>query len=126
MGSAIVLFLTAAVFAQTTATATITGTVVDIAGDAVANAPIQATNMATKTLYKAVSSDKGAYTIAQLPAGVYDLSVAVLGYNPYSQQNVAVAAGQTLRVDMHIIDFQLNTLGDGRDFRIAQLTPHPT
>jgi hypothetical protein len=124
MGSGIVFFLAAAALAQSTAT--ITGTVVDLAGDVVANAPIQATNMATKMLYRAASSEKGAYTLAQLPAGAYEMSVAALGFNPYSQQNIAVAAGQTLHFDIHLIDYQLNTLGDGRDFRISQLTPHPT
>src|ERR1700722_4878989 len=93
MGSGIVFFLAAAAFAQ--ATGTITGTVVDLAGDVVANAPIQATNMATRTLYKATSSEKGGYTIAQLPAGAYELSVAAPGFNLYAQQNVAVAAGHT-------------------------------
>ena len=124
MTSGIMFFLAAAAFAQTTGT--ITGTVVDLAGDVVANAPIRATNVATKTLYTAASSDKGGYTIAQLPAGDYELSVAAPGFNPYSQQNVAVAAGQTLRFDIHLVDYQLNTLGDGREFRISQITPHAT
>ena len=124
MDPGIVFFLAAAAFAQTTGT--ITGTVVDLAGDVVANAPIQATNTATRTLYKAASSDKGSYTIVQLPAGVYELSIAAPGFNPYSQQDVAVAAGQTLRLDIRLIDFQLNTLGDGREFAISRITPHPT
>ena len=88
MGSLIVfLLVAAAAFAQNSSTTggTITGTVVDLAGDAVANAPIQATNIATKTLYTAASSEKGGYTIAQLPAGTYELSVAAPGFNAYSQ-----------------------------------------
>src|SRR5215831_16322031 len=109
------LILLLAAFAQNSG-GTLTGTVVDLAGDTVANAPIQATNTATNTVYRAASSEKGAYTIAQLPAGVYELSVAAPGFNPYTQQNVAIAAGQTLRFDIHLFDFQLNTLGDGRDF----------
>src|SRR3989442_5350417 len=102
MGSAIVFFLAAAAFAQATGSGTITGTVVDLAGDVVANAPIQATNTATKTRYEATSSENGGYTIAQLPAGTYDLSVTLLGFNQYSQQNVAVSAGQTLRFPIPI------------------------
>jgi Carboxypeptidase regulatory-like domain len=124
MGPAIVFFAAATAFAQTTGA--ITGTVVDLAGDAVANAPIHATNVATKRLYTATSSDKGAYTIAQLPAGDYDVSVDLLGFNSYSQKNVAVAAGQTRSFDIRLIEYQLNTLGDGKDFRISLLTPHPT
>jgi hypothetical protein len=125
MNSRTVLFLAAAAFAQTTG-GTVTGTVVDLAGDAVANAPIQATNMATKAVYRAASSEKGGYTMAQLPAGAYELSVAAPGFNAYSRQDVAVAAGQTLRFDIHLVEFQLNTLGDGKEFRISQITPHAT
>jgi hypothetical protein len=121
----VILLMAAAAFAQNSGS-TLTGTVVDLAGDTVANAPIQATNTAAKTVYKTTSSEKGAYTIAQLPAGVYELSVAAPGFNPYTQQNVAVAAGQTLRFDIHLFDFQLNTLGDGREFQISRVTPHAT
>jgi hypothetical protein len=126
MGSAIVFFLAAAAFAQATGSGAISGTVVDLAGDVVANVPIQATNLATKTVYKAASSEKGVYTLAQLPAGAYELSVAAPGFNSYSQQNLAVAAGQTLRFDIHLVDYQLGTLGDGREFRISLITPHAT
>ncbi len=122
MRSAFVFFLVAAVFAQVAfaqTTGTITGTLVDLAGEVVANAPIQATNTATKTLYKATSSEQGGYTIAQLPAGAYELSIAAPGFNPFSQQDVAVAAGQTLRLDIRLVDFQLGTLGDGREFAIS-------
>ena len=124
MRSLVLFLLTAPAFAQSPGT--ITGTVLDLAGEAVANAPIQATNVATKTVYKAASSDKGGYTLAQLPAGAYDLSVAAPGFNLFAQQNVAVVGGQTLRLDIHLFDFQLDTLGDGKEFRISQITPHQT
>src|SRR5581483_4948852 len=124
MGPAIVLFVAAAAFAQ--AAGTIGGTVVDLVGDAVANAPIHATNVATRTLYTAASSDKGAYSLGPLPPGDYDITVDLLGFNAYAQKNVNVAPGQTLRFDIRLIDYQLNTLGDGREFRVALLSPHPT
>ena len=117
-------FLTAAAFAQTTGT--ITGTVLDLPGQPVVNAPIQATNTATKTVFQATTSDKGAYTLAQLPAGTYDLAVNAAGFNPFTQAGVAIAAGQTLRLDLHLFDFQLDTLGDGREFRDDQITAHKT
>jgi hypothetical protein len=105
---------------------TITGKVLDLPGEPVANAPIQATNLTTKEIYKATSSDKGAYTLAQLPAGTYELSVNAAGFNPFTQSNVSVAASQTLRLDLHLFDFQLDTLGDGREFRVDQITAHKT
>ncbi len=120
---ALLLFASAG-FAQSGAT--ITGTVFDLPGATVANAPIQATNIGTNAVYKAASSDKGLYTLAQLPAGTYEVSVAALGFNPYVQKNVIVAGAQTLRLDIHLTDFQFDTLGDGREFRVDQLTPHAT
>jgi hypothetical protein len=118
------LFLAGAAFAQNAGT--MSGTVVDLAGEKVANAPIQITNVATHVVYRATSSDLGAYTLAQLPAGAYDVTVTALGYNPYAQKNVTVAAGQTLRLDIHLFDYQLGTLGDGPEFRKDQLSPHAT
>lgn len=111
-------------FAQNTGA--ITGTVAGLGGDAVVNARIRATDTATQKLYSTTSSEKGVYTLAQLPTGTYDLAIAVPGFNDYSQKNLVVAAGQTLRFDIRLIEYQLDTLGDGRDFRLSLLTPHPT
>jgi hypothetical protein len=128
MSAGIVLLLAAAAFAQAAgaATGTITGTVVDLSDDVVANAPVQVTNVATKMKYEAATSEKGVYTIGQVPAGIYELSITMLGFNAFSQPNVNVSAGQTQRVNVRLTDFQLGTLGDGREFRVSQLTPHPT
>src|SRR5580658_5364448 len=104
---------------------TITGTVLDLGGDKVAKAPIQVTNLATKAVSRATSSDTGGYTLAELPAGTYELSVAILGFNTYTQPNIVVAGG-TVRLDIHLTDYQLGTLGDGREFRIELLSPHAT
>jgi hypothetical protein len=104
---------------------TVTGIVLDLPGKPVANAPIQARNVSTNTVYRAASSEMGRYTLAQLPPGAYELSVNAPGFNPYLQPNLTVASAQTLSFDIHLIDFQFDTLGDGREFRIDQTTPHP-
>jgi hypothetical protein len=103
----------------------ISGTVLNLPGEAVPNAPVQAINQSTGVVYKAVSSDKGLYTLLSLPSGAYDISVTVPGFNPFVQKDVTVGA-QTLRLDIHLTDFQLDTLGDGREFRVDLLSPHPT
>jgi hypothetical protein len=103
---------------------TITGTVLDIDANPVANAPVQVKG-ANNAAYKATSSNNGSYTIP-VPAGTYDVSVEILGFNPFSQKNVKVAAGQSLRLDIHLLDYQLNTLGDGPEFRVDLISPHKT
>src|SRR5579884_3907281 len=54
---------------------TITGTVSDPAGAVVAGAPVQAKSTTTGTVYTAATSGTGNFTIAELPAGTYDISV---------------------------------------------------
>lgn len=54
-------------------------------------------------VYRAASSASGRYTLAQLPPGVYELSVNAPGFNPYVQPNVTLAAAQTLALDIHLI-----------------------
>jgi len=118
------LFLLAsAAFAQSGA---ISGKVVNLPGEPVPNAPIAATNVATKAVYKSTSSDKGLYTVANVPAGSYEISVALLGYNPFAQKDVTVTAAKTVQFDIRLTDYQFDTLGDGREFRIDLYSPHPT
>jgi hypothetical protein len=120
----VLLFCASTAFAQSAGT--IAGTVLNLPGDPVPNAPIQATNVSTSAVYKAASSEKGQYTLAHVPLGTYEVSVSLLGYNPYIQKNVSVASAKALHLDIHLIDYQFDTLGDGKEFRIDLLTPHPT
>jgi hypothetical protein len=111
-----------AAFAQSGGT--IAGTVSDTDGVALAKAAIQAKNGSSGAVYKAESSTAGAYTLAQLPVGTYDLSVFVPGMLPY-RQNVTVQSAQTLLLDIRVQDFvNLNTLGDGRELIADLTTPH--
>jgi|SRR6185312_17163773 len=110
--------------AQTTGS--IAGMIRDADGMPVANAPIELTNKTTGQIVKAASSASGAYVLAPLQPGAYDLSVAALGFNPYTRASLSVIAGGTQRLDIELVDYQFGTLGDGREFRIDQLSPHKT
>ena len=79
---------------------TITGTVSDPAGAVVANAAIEARNVATGAVYPVASSGTGNYTIAQLPAGAYELSVTVPGFKKYVRGGLQVEVAGTLRIDV--------------------------
>ncbi|MBV9506865.1 MAG: carboxypeptidase regulatory-like domain-containing protein [Acidobacteriia bacterium] len=78
---------------------TITGTVVDPAGAVVANVVIEATNTATGVNYSGASSATGNYTLAQLPAGTYNLTVTTPGFKKYLRPNIIVEVASTVRVD---------------------------
>jgi Carboxypeptidase regulatory-like domain len=104
---------------------TITGTLYDVDGMPVPNAPVQVTNKSTSAVVKAVSAKTGGYAIPSLPPGSYDLSVTAPGLNAYTKQNLSIATGQTVRLDIHLEDYQLGTLGDGREFRADLLSAHP-
>ena len=118
------LWCATAAFAQSTGI--LSGTVSSsLSGDPVAQAPIQAMNRASHAISKTMSTPTGAYTLA-LPPGTYDLSVAAPGYNAFAQQKVVIAAGQTVPLNIRLLDYQLDTLGDGREFRIDLTSPHPT
>ncbi|MGC1414675.1 MAG: carboxypeptidase-like regulatory domain-containing protein, partial [Candidatus Acidiferrum sp.] len=78
---------------------TITGTVSDPAGAVVAAASIEARNTGTGAAYPVATSNTGNYTIAQLPAGTYDLSITVPGFKKFIRTGLIVEAAQTIRVD---------------------------
>src|SRR5215472_4840783 len=87
-----------AVFAQSDR-GMITGTVSDPAGAVVAAAAIEARNVATGAVYPVASSATGNYTIAQLPAGNYEVTVTVAGFKKFVRAGLVVEVAGTLRVD---------------------------
>src|SRR5262245_14906597 len=89
----------AAVFAQSDR-GTITGTVSDPAGAVIAGAKVEAKNVETGTVYDAASTATGNYTLSQLPAGNYQMTIAVQGFKTYNRQNITVQVAGTLRVDV--------------------------
>ena len=109
-------------FSQTSR-ATITGTVSDEQGRALAKAAIQVTNSQTGMSFKTESTAAGSYAFVQLPAGAYDLSALVPGMLPFQRRNITVAATTSVRIDTTLQDFQLNTLGEDRAFLASLMTP---
>ncbi len=97
--SVAVFFCVSAAFAQTDR-GTITGTISDPAGAVIAAAAIEAKNVDTGALYPTASSGTGNYTIAQLPAGTYDLSVTVPGFKKYVRQGLRVEVAANDRIDV--------------------------
>jgi hypothetical protein len=97
--TACVILFASAAFAQGDR-GTITGTVTDPAGAVVANAAVQAKHVETSAVYDAATSSTGNYTLSQLPAGSYELSVTVPGFKKYLRQGLTVEVAGTVRIDV--------------------------
>jgi hypothetical protein len=91
----------------------IAGAVSDPAGAIISKATVQAKNGKTGEVFKAVSLPDGKYTLADLPAGTYDISVNLPGLKGYERKGVAVQAAKTAPLDIRIEEgTQLSTLGE--------------
>src|SRR5712692_3797957 len=98
-GLACFFLFSVAVFAQSDR-GTTTGTIADPAGAVVAGAKVEARNVDTGTPYEVASTGTGNYTLSQLPAGTYEVSIAVPGFKRFVRQNIVVQVAGTLRVDV--------------------------
>jgi hypothetical protein len=96
---AVLLLSASAAFGQTSL-ATITGTIADPSGAAVANASVEVHNLENGAVFKVASSDTGNYTVSQLPVGDYAIDVTVPGFKKYSHTKFHLDAGQTMREDI--------------------------
>ena len=79
---------------------TLTGTVSDAQGGVIPQAKIGLRNTQTGAQYETVATATGNYSLGQLPAGTYDLSVEFMGFKKYTQQGIGVQVAQTERVDV--------------------------
>jgi hypothetical protein len=94
-------------------TSAITGSVLDRFGVVVARAPVEARHTTTGVVHRTFASDQAIYELKQLPAGSYDVSVTLIGFRPFRRENVALAVGESLRLDIRMEDGEtLNTPGE--------------
>ena len=97
----VLLIAATTAFAQTSTTATLRGKVTNDAGNPVANAEINAVNTATGFVKTVTSGSDGAYTLAGLSPGTYNIVVAASGFEPKSQ-DITVLVGQSLQLDLRV------------------------
>jgi carboxypeptidase family protein len=82
------LFVTAAVWAQSTAQ--ISGTVRDQTGAVIAGSQVTATNTDTGLRRATTTDASGAYTLPNLPVGPYRLEAGATGFRTYVQTGIAL------------------------------------
>jgi hypothetical protein len=78
----------------------ISGTVVDKSGAAVVGAEITLTSTAGSLTRNTTSNADGAYVVAGLPGGSYNIVVTAKGFQKYTAQNVNLNVAEKARVDV--------------------------
>jgi hypothetical protein len=84
------------------ANGTITGTITDPTGLVVPAVNVEARNVETGAVYTGASTAAGNYAILNLPVGTYTVTAKAMGFKTYTHENLAIAAAQVLREDIHL------------------------
>src|SRR5450432_2962936 len=86
--------------------AAIEGYVRDATGGAISGANLTARNTATNVASETRANAEGYFRFPLLQVGVYKLSAGAEGFKAFSQTEIAIAAGQKMRID---IDMQVGS-----------------
>ena len=81
-------------------TGSISGTVSDKSGAAVAGAEVTITSTAGSLTRSTVTNSDGAYVAGGLPGATYDISVSAKGFQKYTAHGVVLDVAQKIRVDV--------------------------
>ena len=83
-------------------TGTLSGYVADPTGAIVVGATVTATNLATNIVTSVKSNSSGLFTIPNLPAGNYDVSVMAAGFGKLVVDNVPLNVGEQQAVNFSL------------------------
>ena len=67
-----------------------------------ADANVQATQVATGTVVSGATSDTGNYNLSQLRPGDYEIVIEKSGFKTYRRAGYTIAAAQTQRLDVQL------------------------
>jgi hypothetical protein len=81
-------------------TASITGTVVDPTGAAIANAQVTVSNSGQGILRTGSANGSGDYLFASLPIGSYDITAAAPGFKKFEAKGVVLRVAEKARIDI--------------------------
>src|SRR3954452_20889639 len=97
----LLLIFIAPAFAQQT-TATLLGAVTDPSGAAVPGVAVQVASLATNVTRGAVTDVNGAYSLPNLPPGVYRVTATKTGFQSSRAENVTLQVEQVARLDIKL------------------------
>ena len=81
-------------YAQGGSTATLSGTVTDPSGAVLPGATITAKHLGTGVVTTTVTNNEGAFTMASLPVGLYEVSVSLEGFKTAMIKDLALSSAQ--------------------------------
>ncbi|HXP10329.1 MAG TPA: carboxypeptidase-like regulatory domain-containing protein, partial [Acidobacteriaceae bacterium] len=87
----------------------ISGVVTDSAGSVVAGARVTVTNAGMGTQNSTVTTAAGAYTVPQLAAGDYNITVVATGFSTLIRNGITVSVGETATIDVQLTVGQATT-----------------
>jgi iron complex outermembrane recepter protein len=105
IASAALLFTAAmpgSLAAQNSAGGSITGTVTDPSGGALQKLTVVARNEATHQEQAATLSDQGGFTLKNLPAGTYDVTITAPGFATMTRTGIRISDGQTQNIPVQL------------------------
>src|ERR1700755_2541361 len=80
----------------------VSGIVTDPSGAGITGAKVTVTNAAMGTQNSTVTTGAGAYTIPQLSAGVYSVTVVAPGFSTLVRNGITVSVGEVAAVDLSL------------------------
>src|SRR5581483_4429721 len=96
------LFFASVVLWGQGSTAQISGTIQDSLGAAVPGAEVKFTQTATGAVRTVTSGPDGAYVVANLPVGPYQLAVAKEGFTRYVQSGIVLLVNSEPTIDVSL------------------------
>ena len=87
----------------------VSGIVTDSSGAGIRGAKVTITDTARGTQNSTVTTGAGDYTIPQVPAGVYSVTVVAQGFSELIRNGITVSVGETATVDLQLAVGQATT-----------------
>lgn len=89
------LAFASSLWAQTTGTATLVGTITDTTGAVMAGAQVKVLNTATSFLSETVTNSEGSYYVPYLSPGTYRISIEAAGFKMHVRDGVTLRTNET-------------------------------
>src|SRR5271156_340107 len=80
----------------------VSGTVTDPSGSGIVGAKVTVTNAAMGTQFATVTTGAGDYTVPELAAGKYSVTVGAPGFTNLVRNGITVSVSEVVRVDLKL------------------------